>query len=41
MGSEQAELWVKPESIGQVIAFLVSEAARDLRGVVLPVYGNI
>lgn len=41
MGSEQAELWVKPESIGQVIAFLVSEAARDLRGAVIPVYGNI
>jgi NAD(P)-dependent dehydrogenase (short-subunit alcohol dehydrogenase family) len=41
MGSEQAELWVKPESIGQVIAFLVSEAARDLRGAAIPVYGNV
>jgi len=41
MGSEQAELWVKPESIGRVIAFLVSEAARDLRGAAIPVYGNI
>ncbi|MEN9229379.1 MAG: 3-oxoacyl-ACP reductase FabG [Thermostichus sp. DG02_5_bins_236] len=41
MGSEQAELWVKPESFGQVLAFLVSEAARDLRGAVIPVYGNV
>ncbi len=41
MGSAQAERWVKPESIGQVIAFLVSEAARDLRGAVIPVYGSI
>ncbi|MCJ2544336.1 3-oxoacyl-ACP reductase FabG [Thermostichus vulcanus] len=41
MGSEQAELWVKPESLGQVLAFLVSEAARDLRGAVIPVYGNV
>ncbi len=41
MGSEQAELWVKPESFGKVIAFLVSEEARDLRGAVIPVYGNV
>ncbi len=41
MGSQQAHLWVKPESLGQVLAFLVSAAARDLRGAVIPVYGNV
>jgi NAD(P)-dependent dehydrogenase (short-subunit alcohol dehydrogenase family) len=40
MGSEQADQWVKPESLGQVICFLASPAARDLRGAAIPVYGN-
>lgn len=40
MGAEQAEQWVKPESLGKVICFLASEAAKDLRGAVVPVYGN-
>lgn len=40
MGSESADKWVKPESLGQVICFLGSEAAKDLRGAVVPVYGN-
>ena len=31
--------WVKPESMAQVIMFLASEAAHDLHGVALPVYG--
>ncbi|MBD2691567.1 3-oxoacyl-ACP reductase FabG [Anabaena catenula] len=41
MGAENAEKWVKPESIAQVICFLVSEAAKDIRGAAIPVYGNI
>ncbi len=41
MGSEQAESWVKPESIGEAICFLASRAAGDLRGAALPVYGTL
>jgi NAD(P)-dependent dehydrogenase (short-subunit alcohol dehydrogenase family) len=40
MGDTGAESWVKPESIGQVIAFLASEEAKDIRGATIPVYGN-
>lgn len=40
MGSKQGNNWVKPESLAQVICFLASEAAGDLRGAVIPVYGN-
>jgi NAD(P)-dependent dehydrogenase (short-subunit alcohol dehydrogenase family) len=31
--------WVKPESMAETILFLASEAARDVHGVSLPVYG--
>jgi NAD(P)-dependent dehydrogenase (short-subunit alcohol dehydrogenase family) len=41
MGAENADKWVKPESIAQVICFLASEAAKDVRGAAIPVYGNI
>ena len=41
MGSEQAQQWVKPESLAEVICFLASEAARDISGSALPVYGKV
>jgi NAD(P)-dependent dehydrogenase (short-subunit alcohol dehydrogenase family) len=41
MGADHAFQWVKPESLAQVICFLASEAARDIRGAAVPVYGNI
>lgn len=40
MGAENADRWVKPESLGQVICFLASEAAKDIRGAAVPVYGS-
>jgi NAD(P)-dependent dehydrogenase (short-subunit alcohol dehydrogenase family) len=41
MGAENAVQWVKPESLAQVICFLASEAAQDIRGAAVPVYGNV
>ncbi len=41
MGEAEADKWVKPESLAQVICFLASTAAQDLRGAVVPVYGSI
>ena len=40
MGEAEASQWVKPQSLGEVICFLASEAARDIRGAAVPVYGN-
>jgi NAD(P)-dependent dehydrogenase (short-subunit alcohol dehydrogenase family) len=41
MGEGNAEQWVKPQSLAGVICFLASEAAKDIRGATVPVYGNI
>lgn len=41
MGEKEADTWVKPDSLAQVICFLASEAAGDLRGAGIPVYGNV
>jgi NAD(P)-dependent dehydrogenase (short-subunit alcohol dehydrogenase family) len=41
MGSENPDRWVKPESLAQVITFLASEAAQDIRGAAVPVYGSV
>lgn len=40
LGAENAHNWVKPESLAQVICFLASEAAQDIRGAAVPVYGS-
>jgi len=40
MGADQADQWVKPESLAEVICFLASDAAKDLRGAAVPVYGQ-
>ena len=41
MGEKDIHKWVKPESLAEVICFLGSEAARDLRGAAVPVFGNV
>lgn len=41
MGDANAHQWVKPERLAEAIAFLASEAAGDLRGTTLPVYGRV
>ncbi|WP_333441667.1 SDR family oxidoreductase [Microcoleus sp. herbarium2] len=41
MGSENAHQWVKSQSLAQVICFLGSEAAKDVRGAAMAVYGSI
>ncbi len=41
MGTENVDQWVTPESLAEVICFLASAAARDVRGAAIPVYGNV
>ena len=41
MGEENAHNWVKPASLAQTICFLASEAAQDVRGAAVPVYGSL
>lgn len=41
MGDEDAHRWVTPASLAESILFLASEAAGDLRGAAVPVYGNV
>lgn len=40
MPSADASRWVAPGSIAAVIEFLLSDAARDVSGAVIPVYGR-
>ena len=32
--------WVRPASVASLIAWLVSDAGKDVNGAVIPVYGN-
>lgn len=41
MGEENASKWVSPDSLAQVICFLASEEAKDIRGAAIPVYGQV
>jgi NAD(P)-dependent dehydrogenase (short-subunit alcohol dehydrogenase family) len=40
MGPDQAQQWVQPASLSEVICFLASKAAKDVRGAAVPVYGD-
>lgn len=35
------ELWVSPERLGQITAFLLSDMARDINGALIPVPGRV
>lgn len=41
MGEEEADRWVDPRSLAEVICFLASDAARDIRGAAIPIYGTV
>jgi NAD(P)-dependent dehydrogenase (short-subunit alcohol dehydrogenase family) len=40
MPQANQDRWVTPESMAEVILFLASEAARDIHGAAVPVYGR-
>jgi len=39
MPNADTSKWVQPESIAEVILFLISDAARDIHGAAIPVTG--
>lgn len=41
MGAENAPHWVKADSIAELICFLASDAAKDIRGAAIPIYGSV
>lgn len=41
MGDDNAASWVTPASLATTICQLASEAARDVRGAAIPVYGSV
>jgi NAD(P)-dependent dehydrogenase (short-subunit alcohol dehydrogenase family) len=41
MPKADASRWVAPASLAEVIAFLISDASRDISGAALPVYGRV
>jgi NAD(P)-dependent dehydrogenase (short-subunit alcohol dehydrogenase family) len=41
MGGKDAHKWVKAESLAEILCFLASEKAGDLRGTAIPVFGNV
>lgn len=40
MPGTDASKWVQPESLGELIAWLASDAAADLNGALIPAYGK-
>jgi NAD(P)-dependent dehydrogenase (short-subunit alcohol dehydrogenase family) len=40
MPSADASKWVTPESIAGLLVWLASDAARDVNGAVIPIYGR-
>ncbi len=40
MPNADSSRWVKPESIARLLVFLVSDAAADTSGAVIPIYGG-
>ncbi|MBD1912816.1 MULTISPECIES: 3-oxoacyl-ACP reductase FabG [unclassified Leptolyngbya] len=41
MGAANTAQWVSAESLAEVICFLASDAAKDIRGAAVPVYGSV
>jgi NAD(P)-dependent dehydrogenase (short-subunit alcohol dehydrogenase family) len=40
MPGADASKWVRPESLGELISWLASDAAADLNGALIPAYGK-